>query len=206
MPIARLQYNAKHPITNPKDGIITRPFYYWVQAVEAAVQSFIIGLIPIPNSVLTSDNLNVVAFRTVLPAVDGNAVTNLNASALATGTVPLARLSGITNAQLAANAGILLTQLQDISTDRLVGRDTAGSGPPEQLTVSGGIEFTGAGGIQTSAFTGDVTKAAGGTVLTLASGVVESKGYWSPLTDGDPDETELIFADGDAIMVWVPTP
>ena len=43
-------------------------------------------------------------------------------------------------------------------------------------------------------------------MLTLATGVVESKGYWSPLTDGDVDETELIFADGDAIMVWVPTP
>src|SRR5688572_11410050 len=50
-----------------------------------------------------------------------------------------------------------------IATDRLLGRDTAGSGDIEELTVGGGVEFTGSGGIQTSAFTGDVTKTAGGT-------------------------------------------
>lgn len=37
-------------------------------------------------------------------------------------------------------------------------------------------------------------------------GETHEDGYWSPLTDGDEDETELIFADGEAIMVWVPTP
>lgn len=62
---------------------------------------------------------------------------------------------------------IQLTQLEDIASDRLIGRDTPGSGSSEELTATGGIEFTGSGGIQTSAFTGDVTKAAGGTVLTI---------------------------------------
>lgn len=68
--------------------------------------------------------------------------------------------------------GVTLAKMADIATDRLIGRDTAGSGTPEALTVSGGIEFTGAGGIQTSAFTGDVTKAAGGTALTIANDAV----------------------------------
>lgn len=67
-----------------------------------------------------------------------------------------------------ANA-VTFAKMQDISTDRLIGRDTAGSGDPEQITVGGGVEFTGGGGIQTSAFTGDATKAAGGTALTLAT-------------------------------------
>ena len=31
-------------------------------------------------------------------------------------------------------------------------------------------------------------------------------GYWTPLTDGDEDETDLIFANGDAIMMFIPTP
>ena len=31
-----------------------------------------------------------------------------------------------------------------------------------------------------------------------------STGYWTPLTDGDPDETDLIFANGEAIAVFVP--
>ena len=53
--------------------------------------------------------------------------------------------------------------LGNVTTDRLIGRDTAATGESEQLTVGGGIEFTGSGGIQTAAFTGDATKTAGGT-------------------------------------------
>jgi hypothetical protein len=37
--------------------------------------------------------------------------------------------------------------LGNITTDRLIGRDTAGTGESEQLTVGNGLEFTGAGGI-----------------------------------------------------------
>lgn len=57
------------------------------------------------------------------------------------------------------------------ATDRLLGRDTAGAGTGEELTVGGGIEFTGTG-IQTSALTGDVTKTAGGTALTIGANKV----------------------------------
>lgn len=65
------------------------------------------------------------------------------------------------------NDVVTFGKMQNISTDRLLGRDTAASGDVEELTVGGGIEFTGAGGIQTSAFTGDVIKSAGGTTLTI---------------------------------------
>jgi hypothetical protein len=71
-----------------------------------------------------------------------------------------------------ANDAVTHAKYQNIATDRLLGRDTAGTGDPEALTVSGGIEFTGSGGIQTSAFTGDVTKTAGGTALTIANDAV----------------------------------
>ena len=60
----------------------------------------------------------------------------------------------------------------NVTTDRLIGRDTAATGESEQLTVGGGIEFTGSGGIQTSALTGDVTKTAGGTATTIAADAV----------------------------------
>jgi len=67
---------------------------------------------------------------------------------------------------------VTYAKLQNVSaTDRLLGRDTAGAGNIEELTVGGGIEFTGTG-IQTSAFTGDVTKSAGGTALTVANNAV----------------------------------
>lgn len=70
------------------------------------------------------------------------------------------------------NNVVSLAKIQDISTDRLLGRDTAGSGDPEQLTVGGGVEFSGAGGIQRSALTGDVTSPAGSGVTTISNGVV----------------------------------
>ena len=35
----------------------------------------------------------------------------------------------------------------NVTTDRLIGRDTTGTGESEQLTVGNGLEFTGSGGI-----------------------------------------------------------
>jgi hypothetical protein len=61
----------------------------------------------------------------------------------------------------------------NINSDRVLGRDTPGFGPVEELTVSGGLEFTGTGTLQTSAFTGDVTKPAGGTALTIPAASID---------------------------------
>ena len=71
-----------------------------------------------------------------------------------------------------ADNSIALPKLSNVSTDRLVGRDTAGTGALEQISVSGGLEFTDATGLRTTAFTGDVTKTAGGTALTIANDAV----------------------------------
>lgn len=72
------------------------------------------------------------------------------------------------------NDVVTYAKLQNVSaTDRLLGRDTSGSGDTEELTVSGGIEFTGSGGIQVGAFSGgDVTKSAASAVLTIANDAV----------------------------------
>lgn len=43
-------------------------------------------------------------------------------------------------------------------------------------------------------------------VTVSTSGSPLGEGYWAPLTDGDLDETDLIFADGECVMVFVPTP
>ncbi len=77
----------------------------------------------------------------------------------------------VTTAKIADNA-VTFAKMQNIASDRLIGRDTASSGDPEEITVGGGIEFTGSTGIQTSAFTGDVTKTAGGVSLTIANDAV----------------------------------
>jgi hypothetical protein len=91
----------------------------------------------------------------------GNVTTNANL----TGDV-----TSVGNATTIGAAKVTLAMMANLATDRLIGRDTAGTGVPEALTVGGGIEFTGSGGIQSSAYTGDVTKAAGGTATTLAAG------------------------------------
>lgn len=68
-----------------------------------------------------------------------------------------------------------LTKIQQITTDRVLGRDTAGTGDVEQITVGGGLEFTGSGGIQRSALTGDVTASAGsGTTAIGADKVLDT--------------------------------
>lgn len=71
-----------------------------------------------------------------------------------------------------ATSAVTLAKIADIATDRLLGRDTAGTGVLEALTVGGGIEFTGSGGIQRSALTGDVTAAAGSGATTIANNAV----------------------------------
>ncbi len=67
---------------------------------------------------------------------------------------------------------ITFAKMQNITTDRLLGRDTAGTGNAEELTVGGGVEFTGSAGIQRSALTGDVTASAGSNATTIANDAV----------------------------------
>lgn len=78
----------------------------------------------------------------------------------------------ITQPFVLSNDSVTFAVMQNIATDTLIGRDTAGTGDPESITVGGGIEFTGAGALRTTAFTGDVTKTAGGTALTIAADAV----------------------------------
>ena len=99
---------------------------------------------------------------------------------LPTASIPFnsQRLTGLGDATAATDA--LNRQTADarylpsgsLATDRLLGRDTAGTGAPEALTVSGGVEFTGTGGIQRSALTGDVTASAGSNATTIANDAV----------------------------------
>lgn len=97
------------------------------------------------------------------------------------GVLKRAALTGDVTAGLGANAttiandAVTFAKMQNIATDRLVGRDTAATGDPEELTVGGGIEFTGSGGIQRSALSGDVSASAGsGTTAIGANKVLDT--------------------------------
>ncbi len=77
-------------------------------------------------------------------------------------------------ATVIAAGAVSFAKMQNIATDSLIGRDTGGTGDPEAISVTGGIEFSGTGAIRTSAFTGDVSKTAGGTALTIAANAVDN--------------------------------
>jgi len=76
------------------------------------------------------------------------------------------------NATTIANNAVSYAKMADITTDTLIGRDTAGTGDPENISVGGGLEFSGSAGIQRSALTGDVTATAGSNSTTIAAAAV----------------------------------
>lgn len=83
----------------------------------------------------------------------------------------LAVLSTVGTTQIDDDA-VTFAKFQNIATDRLIGRDTAGTGDSEEISVSGGLEWTGGPGIQRSALTGDVTATAGSNSTTIANSAV----------------------------------
>lgn len=111
-----------------------------------------------------------------------------------------------------ANDHITFARMQNIVTDRLIGRDTAGTGDPEEISVSGGLEWTGGAGIQRSALTGDVTAAAGSAATTIANDAVSNAKLANmPAntikgnnTAGVADPVDLTAAQTKALLAIVP--
>jgi len=81
-----------------------------------------------------------------------------------------------------ADDAVTLGKMAPLATDRLIGRDTAGTDNPEAIAVTGGIEFTGSQSIQVSAFSGDVSKPAGSTTTTITAGAVSTSKLGGDIT------------------------
>jgi len=110
---------------------------------------------------------------------DVTAPLNSNTTTIANDAVTSAKIlnDSVITAKI-LNDNVTYAKIQNVSaTDRILGRDTAGAGDIEELTVSGGLEFTGGPGIQRSALTGDVTASAGSnsTTVVAASDTVAGK-------------------------------
>jgi hypothetical protein len=88
--------------------------------------------------------------------------------------------------------------MQNIATDSLIGRDTASTGDPETIGVTGGLEFDGAGNIRRSALTGDATASAGSNAVTVAkiNGITVS---------GTPSSGQVLTAGGSTTASWQDT-
>jgi hypothetical protein len=85
------------------------------------------------------------------------------------------------------NGSVTFQKLQNVTPDRLLGRDTSPAGQIQELTVTGGLEFTGSG-IRRAALTGDVTVSAGDTVTTFRDFAACSVLGRSTNTSGAPTE------------------
>ncbi len=71
-----------------------------------------------------------------------------------------------------ASDAVTFEKMQNIATDSLIGRDTAASGDPENITLNGTLEMDGASALRRAALTGDVTASAGSNATTIADGAV----------------------------------
>lgn len=71
-----------------------------------------------------------------------------------------------------ANDAVTFAKMQNIATDSLIGRDTAGTGDPENITLNATLSMDGSGSLQRAALTGDVTASAGSNTTTIANNAV----------------------------------
>lgn len=125
-------------------------------------------------------DLNVTTGKIADLAVTGAKIANttITAAQIASDAVTTAKI---------LNSNVTLAKIANIATDRLLGRDTASSGIVEELTVGGGLEFTGTGGIQRSVLIGEVTASAGSNITTIANNAVTT----AKILDGNITEAKL---------------
>jgi len=95
---------------------------------------------------------------------------------------------------LVGDGGVSLAKLQNITSDRLLGRDTSGSGVPEQISLGSSLEFSGSGSIRRAALTGNVTASADSNATTIATGVVHRTHLE---TDGGFQPSAMFISDND---------
>lgn len=139
-----------------------------VNADVNAAAAIAYGKLALTGAILNADLAGSIAYSKLNLT---GAILNADlAGSIAYGKLTLT--GSIVNADVAAAAGIVVTKLASSATDRLFGRDTAAAGAGEEITVGGGIEFTGSAGIQRSALTGDITASAGSGTTAIAAGVI----------------------------------
>lgn len=159
--VPSIQWQNQSPVNQPN----LQKDQDWDKYLNQEILLRLQSAIDTANGLLADITLNKLQDVTVALTPTDNDVLQFNSGTSQWENQPL-------DATGTVSGSLPIAAIEDMATDRLLGRDTAASGPVEQLTVGGGLAFTGSGGIESSAYTGDVTKALGGTVLTIANDAV----------------------------------
>ena len=114
-------------------------------------------------------DISVTGTGTVI-TIDNGVVT---AAKLATDSVTTVKITdaNVTTAKI-ANDAVTYAKIQNITTYRLLGRYTAGSGDVEEIDLNPTLELLVSGAISRAALTGDVTATAGSNATTIANNAV----------------------------------
>ena len=109
---------------------------------------------------------------------------------------------------------VTFPKIQNIPTDSLIGRDTAGTGDPEVVLLNVTLGMDGAGNLRREALSGDVTAPTGSNTTTIAAAVVTNPKLANMAQDtikgrvvastGDPQD--LTPAEAREVMSLAPTP
>lgn len=91
-------------------------------------------------------------------------------------------LAGLVDLTTGVTGTLGLSSLPPQAAGTLLGRGTPTAGVPEVITLGTGLTMT-------------------GTVLSSSAALGDA--YYEPLTDGDLEEAELVYALGDVVMVEV---
>lgn len=102
-----------------------------------------------------------------------DSVLRESGSTVGFGTVAAAGIASnaVTTAKI-LDANVTLAKLANIATDSLIGRDTALSGVPENITLGASLEMSGSGSLQRAALTGDVTASANSNATAIGTNKV----------------------------------
>jgi hypothetical protein len=93
----------------------------------------------------------VATFSSTQPSLKARILPRFPAQVLAGTGITITKSGGTYVFAVNAYADIPVTALQQIPSDRLLGRDTSGDGAVEILTASGGIGFNGVGSLELTA-------------------------------------------------------